>query len=340
MISLSEIKASNSSIASSLPTGLVAVFVGATSGIGEATLKQFAKYAKNPRCYFVGQSQEAADRIINECKAINSEGEYIFIKANISLIQTVDDVCKEIKSNEKTINLLYLSQGTLVFHTETTERLHFATALAYYSRVRFMVNLLPLLRQASGLRRVVTVFAAGKEGIIDTTDYQGRHFSLLTARGHASSMNTLSLEAIAKMAPEVSFVHDYPGAVKTNLMRIKNRILNFVAEGIMAIVGPFIFISNEECGDRHVYFATSARYGPLGQSEEVASGVPLSDGALPARGTNGEIGSGIYSLHWDGESSGPKIVELLGKLRSEGNVEQLWKHTEDEFKRITGVSHI
>ncbi|KAI8577578.1 hypothetical protein K450DRAFT_191076, partial [Umbelopsis ramanniana AG] len=340
MISLSDVQASNSRIASSLPPGLVAVFVGATSGIGEATLKQFAKYAKKPRCYFVGQSQEAADRIVTECKALNLEGDYMFMKANVSLIQSVDDVCKEIKNKEKTINLLYLSQGTLGFYSETTEGLHFASALAYYSRVRFMVNLLPLLRQASGLRRVVTVFAAGKEGKIDKSDYQARYFSLLTVRGHVSSMITLSLEAVSKMAPEVSFVHDYPGAVKTNLMRVSNRILNIVAEGIMAIVGPFIFISNEECGDRHVYFATSARYGPPGQIKEVASGVPLSDGVLPARGTNGEMGSGVYSLHWDGESSGAKVVELLGKLRSEGNVEQLWKHTEVEFRRITGVSQI
>jgi len=123
MVSLSDIQASNSRIASTLPSGMVAVFVGATSGIGEASLKQFAKYAKKPRVYFVGQSQEAADRIVTECKALNSEGEYIFIKANISLIRTVDDVCRDIKVKEKTINLLFLSQGTLVPHIGMTTAL-------------------------------------------------------------------------------------------------------------------------------------------------------------------------------------------------------------------------
>jgi hypothetical protein len=43
MVSLTAVQASNSCIASSLPLGLVAIFVGATSGIGEYTLKQFAK---------------------------------------------------------------------------------------------------------------------------------------------------------------------------------------------------------------------------------------------------------------------------------------------------------
>jgi len=203
-----------------------------------------------------------------------------------------------------------------------------------------VVNLLPLLRQATGLRRVVTVFAAGKEGKIDTADYQARHISLLAIRGHVSSMNTLSLEAIAKMAPEVSFVHDFPGSVKGGLLRGFKGILPTIATGIFAMIGPFIYMPSEECGDRHVYFATSARYGPPEKTKEVASGVPLSDGVLPARGTNGEIGSGVYSLHCDGESSGPKVVELLAKLRTEGNVEQLWKHTDDEFRRITGVTQI
>jgi NADP-dependent 3-hydroxy acid dehydrogenase YdfG len=61
MVSLSDIQSSNSRIASTLPRGLVAVFVGATSGIGETTLKQFAKHAHQPRVYFIGRSQEAGD---------------------------------------------------------------------------------------------------------------------------------------------------------------------------------------------------------------------------------------------------------------------------------------
>jgi NADP-dependent 3-hydroxy acid dehydrogenase YdfG len=117
MVSLLDIQSSNSRIASALPPGLVAVFVGATSGIGETALKQFAKHARQPRVYFVGRSQEAGDRIAAECKALNSEGEYIFVKADTSLIRTVDDICRGIKSKEKAVNLLFLSTGTLISHT-------------------------------------------------------------------------------------------------------------------------------------------------------------------------------------------------------------------------------
>ena len=114
MVSLTDVQSSNSRIASVLPPGLVAVYVGATSGVGEVSLKQFAKQVRQPRVYFVGRSQEAGDRIAAECKTLNAEGEYIFIKADVSLIRTVDEVCRDIKKKEKAINLLYLSPGSLL----------------------------------------------------------------------------------------------------------------------------------------------------------------------------------------------------------------------------------
>jgi NAD(P)-dependent dehydrogenase (short-subunit alcohol dehydrogenase family) len=117
MVSFSSVQTSNSRVSSILPAHLVAVFVGATSGIGELSLKAFAKDARQPRIYFVGRSQESADRIKAECKALNAEGEYHFIKADTSLIRNVDDVCREIQSKEKSINLLFMSQGTLMFGT-------------------------------------------------------------------------------------------------------------------------------------------------------------------------------------------------------------------------------
>lgn len=41
-----------------------------------------------------------------------------FIKADVSLIRTVDDVCRNIKSTETSINLLFISTGTMVFQYE------------------------------------------------------------------------------------------------------------------------------------------------------------------------------------------------------------------------------
>jgi hypothetical protein len=71
-----------------------------------------------------------------------------------------------------------------------------------------------------------------------------------------------------------------------------------------------------------------------------AAGVPLAGGVEVIKGTSGEIGSGVYSVNWDGESSGPKVEELLAKFRKEGMVEKVWKDTEEEFKRITGLEAV
>lgn len=113
MVTLSDVEASNRCISSVFQDGLVAVFVGGTSGIGEYTLKQLAKDTRKLRAYIVGRSLEAADRIIKECKQLNSAGEYIFIQADVSLLKNVDDVCRQIKAKEKAINILFQSQATM-----------------------------------------------------------------------------------------------------------------------------------------------------------------------------------------------------------------------------------
>lgn len=206
----------------------------------------------------------------------------------------------------------------------------------YYSRTRFIVNLLPLLHQATALRRVITVFAGGKEGPLDPSDFSGRKVSLISQRGHFSSLLTLSLEVLAKEAPDVAFIHNFPGPVKTNLFREGKGVAMFIVRALFGVIGPFIYIPNEEAGERHLFLSTSARY-PAGASGDTASGVPLAEGVAVARGTSGKNGSGVYSVGWNVESSGHRVEELLTKFRKEGMLEKVWKHTQEEFKRITGV---
>ncbi len=76
----------------------MAVFVGGTSGIGEYALRALARRARRLKVYIVGRSQEAADRIIADCKKDSPEGEFIFIKADVSLLKNVDEVSQQIKS--------------------------------------------------------------------------------------------------------------------------------------------------------------------------------------------------------------------------------------------------
>jgi len=289
MVSLSTIKSSNALISSTFPRGLVALFVGATSGIGEITLKKFAKYSLQPRVYFIGRSLGAADRIVAECKALNPGGEYNFIKADVSLIRVVDEVCKEIKANESSINQLTLD-------IETSEHVHLLAALNYYSRLRFIINLLPLLRCAPSLRRVVTVGAGSLEGPIDRSDLPALHVPLPELRGHLGSLITLGLEAVAKTASEVSFIHDYPGTVNTPF-------ISYLSEEQLK---AYELVSVEDSGERHIFLATSAKFPAVGGQSD---GVRLEDGVEVAIGSTGEVAGGLYSVGHECESASPAVGE-------------------------------
>jgi hypothetical protein len=127
-------------------------------------------------------------------------------------------------------------------HVETPEGLHYAAALVVHSRTRFIVNLLPLLQKATALRRVVSVFAGTKEGPVSTTDFQGWKVPLMSQRGHASSLVTLSLEALATKAPDVSFIHNFPGPVRSGIARGTEGAIMFIVKAIFKVLGPMVYM--------------------------------------------------------------------------------------------------
>ncbi|KAI9686005.1 MAG: hypothetical protein M1822_003988 [Bathelium mastoideum] len=331
MVAISQIQASNALITSSLPSHLVAVFVGATAGIGEATLKEFAKRANEPRVYFVGRSESAGNRILTECKALNSKGHFEFIQADVSLIRNVDKVSNDILAKESTLNLLFLSQGQAIMDgSETLEHLPVLASLNFYSRMRFIQNFLPLLQKAPALRRVVSVAGGSKEGTFDTTDFSARAVPLLALRGHLTTLITLGLEAVAKRAPEVSLVHDYPGTVMTSLFDQMPGPLGFAMRTQHSLRGWWNGVPIEEVGERQVYLATSSQFPPPNGEN---AGVPLQ-GVEAAPGIRGEVGSGVYSIDWDCESASESVQKLLTEYLTQGLDDKILNHTESEFKRI------
>jgi NADP-dependent 3-hydroxy acid dehydrogenase YdfG len=116
MVNIKDVRKSNLAFKlSGHASGLVAVFVGATSGVGMGTLKQFAKYATAPKVYVIGRSKTGATPLLNELKALNPEATFAFIETEISLIKNVDLACDEIKSKEKKVDILFMSPGYLSF---------------------------------------------------------------------------------------------------------------------------------------------------------------------------------------------------------------------------------
>lgn len=154
-------------------------------------------------------------------------------------------------------------------------------------------------------------------------------------RGHGASLVTLSLEALAAKAPDVSFIHDFPGPVKSGVARNGQGMIVYMIKVSFTLFGPS-YIPTQESGERHLFVSTSGRW-PAATGEAADQGVPLANGVEIARGTTGKDGSGMYSVDWDGQSAGPQVEQLLANYRREGLVEKVWNDAESQYKRITGV---
>ncbi|KAF9242224.1 hypothetical protein DTO012A7_8856 [Penicillium roqueforti] len=339
MVNLQTIQAHNATLKSLAP-GLVAVFVGGTSGISLSTALALARHTLSPKIYLIGRSQSAADDAIASMKTINPSAQPTFLQTDISLLKNVDSVCDEIAAKENKLNLLFMTPGymTLKGRDETAEGLDRKFVLHYYARMRFVTKLLPLLTAAAEdpsvnanarLSRVVSVLdpqvsvRTGGSGRLDFSDLSLKHtFSLQTCQAHASLMGDFFLEGMAQRHPHTSFVHAYPSGVATGLMRELpvGRVLSSV---LGTLLSPFI-VPIQESGERHLFAATSGRFPPKAEGAKMEGDVAV--------GSDGTKGSGCYWVNWDGEVF--PANKKLGRTRGEGAVEKVLQHTDDAFKQI------
>ncbi len=188
----------------------------------------------------------------------------------------------------------------------------------------------------------MSVFAGTKEGSIKTENMQGRKAHILTLTDHFSSLMTFALEAVAKKAPNVSFVHSYHGFVKTKLGYDVQGTMLDIARGIydiiFPVVGMLLATSVDDAGERQIFLATSFKFP--GAGEMTSSGVSRPKGLAIAKGTNEKSESGVYSVTNGGEVAAAKTVQLLAQMRQQGLDKKVWSNIEEEFFRITGVASV
>ncbi|KAK7993187.1 Pterin-4-alpha-carbinolamine dehydratase [Apiospora arundinis] len=302
MVSLQAVQQSNARIASTLPQGLVALFLGATSGIGQSTLQHFVQNAPpSPRIYSVARPQSVAshEALLTSLRESSPSANISLITADVSLVSEVDRVVKEITQQETKLDLLVMSPGFMAFEgrTETREGLEPSMSTRFYSRQRAVEQLAPLLNKAPN-PRVLTVLAGGLEGDIDVRDLDlkdPRRWHFWTASVHATAMHTLALERVAAAHPRLSIVHWFPGTA-----------------------------TQEEAGARGLFLATSDRFGAHGGL------VPTPQGLGPAQ----KSGGGIFLA--DPKCEPTDNEQVLGGMRSKGVDKTVWEHTQKTFARIAG----
>jgi len=205
-----------------------------------------------------------------------------------------------------------MSPGYLSFdgRNETVEGIDIPFALSYYSRFRFVANLLPLLN-ASPSPRVISILAGGREVELNFDDLEMKNnFNGFSAAGSSATLTSLSFLALAKSNPKITFIHKFPGYVDTGII---DRLFG-TASGLWAIPGtiarwilvPIISLfstSADVVGERGLFVATSERF----------------------------VQPGVYLLNEMDEVA--PDVPVMGKYRSDGSDDKVWEDTQKVWER-------
>jgi NAD(P)-dependent dehydrogenase (short-subunit alcohol dehydrogenase family) len=207
MPSLSSVRASNAAFAP--PNLPVALFVGGTSGIGQATAQAFAR-STNGEAHIIicGRNRSAAESTIASFPK-SSQSNYEFIECDASLLKNVHSTTSELLNKIPKLNFIVLSTGYLTSkfkdREDTSEGLSRKLVLDYYARWKFIYELMPLLRKAKEAgedAKVLSVLAPGKGKPIDLEDLGlEKDYSLLKAMGNGASYNDLMIEVSSPSSP-------------------------------------------------------------------------------------------------------------------------------------------
>lgn len=209
-------------------------------------------------------------------------------------------------------------------------------ALMYYSRMRAMVQLLPLLLKSTLPARIVSVYAAGFEAKFYPDDLSLRDLKLYSytqARSHMIYMHTLFMETLAEKYPDrLALTHIFPGLVIGPTFYSSEHPLWFriLFRVLHPILGRFIAVPRQESGARMMSLASS-RY-PARASD--ASKTYQQDSV--AIGTDGKPGSGVYSLGWKGENN--LKLSVYEKFDKNEMRKKVWDHTVKAFEVIEAGS--
>jgi len=213
-------------------------------------------------------------------------------------------------------------------------------SLLYYSRMRFINQLLPLLLASPLSGRVVSVFGPGRDTKLVLDDLSLRNpqnFGFGNLGSHAAYMTTFFFEKLAASHPgKLSLSHYFPMLVMTPAFKGDGVPAWF--KGLFAVTNPLLrllSVSPKECGER-VLFHTSPRFPARSLDAEAKSPAKLENIKV-ALSSDGILGGGAYRTNWNGE------VVPLGKgykqICKDEVSTKVWDHTMKAFQEISAIGY-
>lgn len=140
-------------------SGKIALVIGATSGVGEATALELA--SQNVSVTLVGRDVERGKAILKKCGELGT-GVHAFESVDISLVANVKAFAAKYKASTPHLDYLILTAGILTDGTrrETKEENDIVLAVSYYARFVIFKELEDLIK--SSKTRTISVLAPGK----------------------------------------------------------------------------------------------------------------------------------------------------------------------------------
>lgn len=205
-------------------------------------------------------------------------------------------------------------------------------SLLYYSRIRFIEQLTPLLNAAPTPAHVISIFAGNMEDSIKPNQPpigppSPKDYGITSVRCHTTFMKTFLFEELAeKHAGKISFIHIYPGLVDgPNFYSDVNPLWFRLVWRVVKPLLSWYITKPELCGQVMVSLATN-RYPPKGTVDKAA------DGSV-AYSTQRQLGGGVYAVGMRGDEN--KHVSYV-KIRKSDTAKKVWDHTFDTLKKAAG----
>lgn len=205
-------------------------------------------------------------------------------------------------------------------------------SLLYYSRMRLIHNLTPLLLVSTQTAHVISIFAGNTEDSIESgedpigTASSGK-YGITSVRRNTCFMKTFYFEELAeKHAGQISFIHIYPGLVDGPEFYSDELPLWFrLTWRFLKPLLSWYMTSPEVCGQVMMYLATG-RYPARG----IVYGT-----ATAALSSQQNLGGGAYAVGQRGDEG--KNVSWA-KVRKDDTGKKVWQHTQEVFERALGTT--